>query len=360
MNLSYKQNSIWFTIIFLVAASHLGLLGILSFWTPAPLPIKPHSKVIVQTIHLKPTLSTTVHPSPSTLPTDNPVAIPVINSPLPTLQQELTEQASPSAISTPTSPPPSPIPTVKTENKPPPKPNPPSIVQESKKTVTTKKAVPVKKTSDLAKKPTKNETTKTKEANDLEKKRQAERIEAEKKGKLEQAEAEKKRQKDLEIEKKRQQELAAAKQLEQTLLAKAKENLAKMNQSRDKITTSSSSLNLETAQLPQELENLQIDRLLTEEKGNLLTQGNNETSYSLAVSSHLKKHLRLPDYGDVKMKLTLNRNGQVMSVEIMRSESNKNKAYVENHIPNLVFPPFGQRFQGVSQNVFVITLQNDS
>ena len=120
-------------------------------------------------------------------------------------------------------------------------------------------------------------------------------------------------------------------------------------------------LSLETTALPKALGTLQVDALPLEVPGGASGDwGAKETSYSGEVASRLKKALKLPDYGAVKIKLTLDRSGKVVKLEIVQSESRKNKAYVESKIPTLLFPPFGQRFKDVSQNTFVITLQNDS
>jgi hypothetical protein len=165
-----------------------------------------------------------------------------------------------------------------------------------------------------------------------------------------------------EAERKKQQEITvaqeAAKQRELELLSKAKTNLAKMSETRNQITPSPS-LNLETTSLPKELGVLQIDTLPTEGSTGA-DRSAKEAGYNGEVASRLKKGLRLPDYGAVKIKLTLDREGKVISVETISSESSKNRTYVESKIPALLFPPFGQRFKGATQNSFVITLQNDS
>lgn len=337
-------------IILWVIAMHLLLLGLGVFWNPAPPPPKARPKVMVQTVPLQPFQSPTVQkstPAPAAIPVQTP-SIPVsvpIESPPP----EVTPLPAPTTPPASTLPPP---PAKTEESKPKPETPKPKPTPKEKPKTSPKPIAPVKKTSEPAKKSTKTEKAKSKPSEDTEKKRQKEQ--AEKKQQQEKAEA----------EKKRQQEIAAvqeaAKQKEQTLLAKAKENLAKMGETRDKISSSSSSVNLEATALPKELGSLQVDALPLTETGNTSEWGTKEISYSDEVAYRLKMALKLPDYGAVKIKLTLDRTGKVIKVETIQSESKKNKTYVESKIPTLLFSSFGQRFQGVQQNTFVITLQNDS
>lgn len=387
---SSRQKGLVFKIALLVIILHLGLLAIGTFWNPAPPAPKARSKVIVQTITLKSSSSTIIQNPPivAAPPLEAPLPEPEpplpqeeLKSELPLIADQLPEESpikleevkkeeTPLNFEEPPSlpkeeppvskqemvplPPPPTLP-AQADNPPPSKPSSPKPVQEKKKTAPPKKNI-VKKTAEPSKKTAKNEPVKSK-TDEAEKKRQ--QAEAEKKR---QQEAEKKRQQ--EAEKKRQQELAAAQEAarkrEQALLNKAKENLAKMGETRDKINTSPSSLSLETTTLPKELGSLQVDALPIGEMGSTGEWGTREISYSDEVASRLKLALRLPDYGAVKIELTLDRNGKVVKVATVQSESKKNKAYVESKVPTLLFPSFGQRFQGKSQNTFVITLQNDS
>lgn len=398
---THQQNMLWLKTALLVIVLHVGLLGIGILWHPAPPAPKPRSKVLVQTISLQPFQSTMVQSLPSPpqapiLPKEQliPEPLPLPPEPLPLIaevakesppliQEEISIQTEVplkeevplnlvekvESIPQPEVPLPAdpPVIPIKRESPPQSKPLPPSkpMTQKVKKTTPAKKTPPVKHPVEKIKKPTKTEEATSKATDEGEKKRQQERVEIEKKRQQEQAESEKKRQQEkAEAEKKRQQELAAAqeaaRQREASLLTKAKENLAKMGETRDKISTSSSSLNLETTEIPKELGNLQVDALPVGEVGSTEEWGTKELSYSGEVASRLKLALRLPDYGAVKIKLTLDRTGKVIKVNIIRSESNKNKSYVESKIPTLLFPSFGQRFPGLSQKTFEITLQNDS
>lgn len=402
---SSHRNSPFFTIALIVIIMHFLLLAIGTLWNPSPLAPNLRAKMIVQTVRLKP-FESTIAQTPTPIPTIQPIIapMPTLNAPIeqakmemppisqplkeeipPQLNLPLQQEAAPFIQATPikkeesqvipsvqeATPTPAETPSlasptlpVKGESKPQPKtPSSKPASQEIPKT-TDKKSAPVKKPSETAKKSTKVETAKSKPAEEAEKKRQREQAEAEKKRQQEIVEIERKKQQEAEAERKRKQEIAAAqetaRQKEQALLAKAKETLAKMGETRDKISSSSSSVNLEAAALPQELGDLQVDALKLGEMGSSGEWGTKEMSYSDEVAYRLKMALRFPDYGAVKIKLTLDRTGRVVKVETIQSESSKNQAYVESKIPTLLFPSFGQRFQGVSQNTFVFTLQNDS
>lgn len=385
---SSRQNPSIFVFALAVILMHLGLLGIGTFWNPSPPKPKEKPKVVVQTVRLEP-----MRPAPTQSRIAPPAAVPVaVSSPPPQaaipipVEEEIAqieiplpkEEAPPKKEEPKPAPKvqeaPKPIPPavkeIKKESKPEAKPSPapPKPVVKDDKKPAPKKPAPVKKPAEQTKKPVKTEPAKIEPAKpkpnpEAEKKKQQEKAEADKKRQEEKAEAEKKRQEQLAIEKKRQQEIAAAqevaRQKEQVLISKAQENLAKMGETRGKIS-SAPSLSLEETSLPKELGDLQVDALPISEPGTAGDWGAKEVSYGSEIASRLKKGLRLPDYGAVKIKLTLDRTGKVIKVETTKSESQKNKTYVESKIPTLLFPPFGQRFKDAAQNTFEITFQNDS
>lgn len=163
-----------------------------------------------------------------------------------------------------------------------------------------------------------------------------------------------------EAEKKRMQELEAVKEAarvkQQELLAKAKQNIAKMGESRDKIA-SNKSVSLETTSIPKQLESLQIDAIPagTNTPAELNAK---EIDYRDGIAYRLKLALKLPEYGAVQIKLTLERSGQMIQVQFTHSESSKNKQYLEKMLPTLVFPPFENNFADLAQYTFLITLNN--
>jgi outer membrane biosynthesis protein TonB len=84
-----------------------------------------------------------------------------------------------------------------------------------------------------------------------------------------------------------------------------------------------------------------------------------ERSYYDELVSRLQLTLKLPEYGDVKLKLTLSRQGQVTKVTVMSSKSKKNKDYIEKMIPKISFPKFGDNFGSENAHTFLLRLRND-
>jgi colicin import membrane protein len=354
-DISTSQNQpsfIW--VAFFVIALHLGLVGAGKFWDLSPPKPKERAKVIVQTITLQPARKEQIKAAPpASPPLPQQIAEAEISRPVPQkppapivesppkaekviLQEEplpKKEQAAPKE-----QPPPAP----KTEAKPQPKPVPKPVIKEAKP------PAPVKKAAEEVKKAVKKEN----KINQQAEKAKQEKIEAEKKKQQERAEAEKKRQKEIAAVEE------AARKKEQALLSKAKESLAKMGETRDKISISPS-ISIESTAIPKEIGSLQVDAIPFD-GGISGDWGSKEISYTDEVGVRLKKGLKLPDYGAVKIKLTLDRTGKVVKVETISFESQKNKAYAESKIPTLLFPPFGQRFKESAQNTFVFILKNDS
>lgn len=159
----------------------------------------------------------------------------------------------------------------------------------------------------------------------------------------------------IEQKKKIEAEQKANQARQQQLLASAQERIAKIAQSRDK---GSPAKRTETALtvVPIAITGLEIEAL----SGSAAPlQSERELSYNDELAGRLKLQLRLPEYGDVKIKLTLERAGSVAKVEIISAESSLNRKYIEKTLPTLTFPPFGANFNGASQYTFAITLSNE-
>lgn len=77
-------------------------------------------------------------------------------------------------------------------------------------------------------------------------------------------------------------------------------------------------------------------------------------SYQDTLVSYLHQSLNLPEYGEVKIALTLRDDGSVAKVVVLKAESVKNKEYLEKNLPLLKFPrPEGK------EHVFVLTFINE-
>lgn len=82
-------------------------------------------------------------------------------------------------------------------------------------------------------------------------------------------------------------------------------------------------------------------------------------SYNEELVKRLQLLLKLPAYGDVRIKLTLRSDGSVQAVEVLSSESSQNQAYVEQVLPSLKLVGFGSNFAGQQTRSFILTLTND-
>ncbi len=56
------------------------------------------------------------------------------------------------------------------------------------------------------------------------------------------------------------------------------------------------------------------------------------------VSVFLQETLQLPEFGEVKMELTLAKGGKFESLKILESKSQKNTDFLKNQLPSLTFP----------------------
>ncbi len=81
-----------------------------------------------------------------------------------------------------------------------------------------------------------------------------------------------------------------------------------------------------------------------------------ETAYQNQLIAFLEAALTLPEKGDVKIALTLNRNGGVKNITVKAASSERNRTYVESTVPTLLLPSFEHHFKNESNHTFSITL----
>lgn len=148
----------------------------------------------------------------------------------------------------------------------------------------------------------------------------------------------------------------AAKQMQ--LIAKAKESIAKVDTSNARVATNGPLIAMPSFSSVKSIENLQIDALPGTDQGPLSSLSDPETNYISELRHRLELMLKLPDRGDVKILLTLNRSGNVDQLKIVNSKSEANKNYVETKIPKITFTNFGTNFANYDKYTFQITLKN--
>jgi len=81
-------------------------------------------------------------------------------------------------------------------------------------------------------------------------------------------------------------------------------------------------------------------------------------AYLEEVLSLLYESLELPEVGSVKAKVELGKEGTFLSITIVTSQSAKNAAYLQNHLPQLSYPPFNGSLTGKERETFEITFRN--
>ncbi|MBS0654368.1 MAG: hypothetical protein JSR46_01195 [Verrucomicrobia bacterium] len=84
-----------------------------------------------------------------------------------------------------------------------------------------------------------------------------------------------------------------------------------------------------------------------------------ERTYVDELVQRLKLQLKLPEYGEVEIQLTLSRLGKVISVVCAKSKATKNSKYVEKKLKEMHFPPFGTHFPDVQEHTFRLQLKSD-
>ena len=112
------------------------------------------------------------------------------------------------------------------------------------------------------------------------------------------------------------------------LLALAKEKIRKIEPSSDKILKSS----LDSVSPPKAIEPFQSEL----SKG----FGAKEIAYRDEVAARLKLHLKLPEYGSVKVDIKVERSGKVAYFKILSYESALNAEYIERNLPKVTLPSF--------------------
>lgn len=127
-------------------------------------------------------------------------------------------------------------------------------------------------------------------------------------------------------------------------LKEIEETIAKIATNNDKMSSR------RTKEIPSKL-----DPVFEELSLPLLT----EEDYSSSLIEYLQDQLRLPDTGDVKIELTLRRDGSVESVKVLSAQSEKNRKRLEENLPKLQFPPFPKEEKEKKSKVFILTFCND-
>lgn len=81
--------------------------------------------------------------------------------------------------------------------------------------------------------------------------------------------------------------------------------------------------------------------------------------YEEVLIAHLRSHLQLPEFGEVKIKITLNKDGSVVKLSVLKTESERNKKHLETHLYTIQFPRLDVLGIKKPEQTFVLTFCND-
>ena len=84
-----------------------------------------------------------------------------------------------------------------------------------------------------------------------------------------------------------------------------------------------------------------------------------EACYIGDLIRRLQLNVRLPEPGEVRVQLTLKRNGAIASVEVLSGSKASIKQTIEKKLKAVHFSPFGMGFSNESEHTFNLRLSND-
>ncbi|KAF3362647.1 hypothetical protein PHSC3_000886 [Chlamydiales bacterium STE3] len=137
--------------------------------------------------------------------------------------------------------------------------------------------------------------------------------------------------------------------LKQQLLAKAQASLGKVETGKKITSSKEPSDSIPTVSQIGTLQSVSVS--LTSE-----SLSENEIFYREELASRLKLLLRLPEMGEINVKLTIEKNGTIKKLEILSSESSLNRKYVEKTLLRHTMPCLGKQFGNVENYTFTITM----
>jgi len=82
-------------------------------------------------------------------------------------------------------------------------------------------------------------------------------------------------------------------------------------------------------------------------------------TYEQELAERLRLLLKLPEWGSVRVALTVTRDGSVVGLKILEAQSEINRLYVANHLGGQTLASFGKEYVGEAQHTFRLTLNNE-
>ncbi|QVL57695.1 MAG: hypothetical protein KFB93_01065 [Simkaniaceae bacterium] len=132
-------------------------------------------------------------------------------------------------------------------------------------------------------------------------------------------------------------------------LSKKNEILKELKESLTKIEKTAPPEQKSVLTLPKNIQSLQIDQTEQDEK----------TNYFVLLAQTLKEELELPEYGDVKLELTVLNSGRILKLRVLAAASEKNQKYLEINLPRVILPPFNEDLKNEREHTFTLTFCNE-
>jgi hypothetical protein len=99
-------------------------------------------------------------------------------------------------------------------------------------------------------------------------------------------------------------------------------------------------------------------KIKTEQPFQEIVQEEVSPSYGETLIAYLQGCLDLPEFGEVKVELEIDRNGHLVHFEILEEKSKKNAEFLKKRLPELVLPCFNNSSNETA--AFTITFKNST
>lgn len=90
--------------------------------------------------------------------------------------------------------------------------------------------------------------------------------------------------------------------------------------------------------------------------GTLKSESITEATYQQTLVDYLQSLLHFPEDGQVRVKLTVTREGKITNITVVQASSKQNEHYVCDRLKPLSLPAFGNNFKGENTHTFSILL----
>ena len=121
------------------------------------------------------------------------------------------------------------------------------------------------------------------------------------------------------------------------------------------------------AKIEKRSDNLELNTIKSEKLGKLekisglksIADSVTDSNSKNQLCAQLRSFLKLPEYGEVEIKLSLDKTGKVVALKVIETKSDRNKKYIEELLPRLTFSLNGIDFGKEHVKIYNITLTNE-